>query len=743
MLHTQDLSSGWEFSSDHLPFVPVTLPHVAFPEPETIECPRRGTCTYRLRFFAKKEWSGKIVQVEIGAAMQVSRIFLNDRYLFTHFGGYQRFFIPLSEHLVYGEENILRLELDNNPSDDFPPGKEVAELDFCYYSGLYRGARLLVNDRLRITDELEVSIEAGGGVFVRTESLEAGKATVSLSCHVLDDVPPQEHWEYLGMEASPDAASIRVTFLADDGRVLAVKESDGVRLKPMGDATLRVEAEIENPPLWTTDSPRICRAVVELIRAGEVADRREVPFGIRTISFDRDGFYLNGVKTPLIGTNRHMDYPFVGNALPVNAQRRDAAMIKRGGYNFVRLSHYNHHPAFIRACDELGLLVMAPIPGWQYFALNEHFVNHCYRDARELVRSLRNNPSVILWEVSLNESYPPSWINEELHRIAHREYPGPQCYTCGDAVGNYEGWDVLFFHDKLEDNSKPVIIREYGDWAFGGGESTSRRTRGDGMTELLRQAWNFQWTLNLAGSIEGVVGTADWCFIDYNRGCESRRETSGSVDVFRYPKPKFYFYRSQGASETVLYPFRDGNRVIVYSNCEEVEILRDGKTVAPRRGPDDGPDTPYNPNSSPGWETAQLWAADTSGGNPYDGGNGRHLPHPPYAFRGIPDGQLEVVGYRDGKEAARVNLPVPGAPVGLRVEVRDEGIPPVENDLVFVDAVLVDEQGTLVPMARPVVFEASGCEIVGVSGKSTEAGVASCLVRAGDNGKIEISARLG
>ncbi len=735
--------SEWEFSSGNEPFRTVTLPHQAFLETPVVRQPCLGGVVYRKRFAVPGEWKGKTLYLSIGAAMQKTAVFVNDAYLFTHFGGYQRFIVPLTDRLRYGEENVVRLEVDNAPSDDMPPGKPIDELDFCYHSGLYRDARLLVTDRLHITDALEVGIPAGGGVFIRTLSVDGGTARVAATCHVVSDIPTSERFSFLRKEDPGGPVSTALEIFGPDGALLARAEAAPAKMMLNGDHTFAFEVDIPQAPLWSCDSPALCKAVFTVSQGGREVDRREERFGIRTIRATPDGFYLNGVKTTLLGTNRHMEFPIVGNAAPPNAQRRDAILIKRAGFNFVRLSHYNQDPAFIDACDELGIAVMPAIPGWQHYATNSSFVNNVYRDCRELVRTLRNHPSVVFWEVSLNESYPPTWLNAEMHRIAHEEYPGDQCYTAGDSIGNFEGWDVLFFHDRLKRSDKPVLLREYGDWGFGGNESTSRRNRGDGAAALLGQAWNFQWSLNLALNRRGVIGSNDWCFIDYNRGYHTTLEESGSVDLFRVPKPKFHFYRSQGAKEPVLFAVRNGSKVVVFSNCDRVELRQGGRTVA-AKGPDDGPDSPYNPvkATSPDWETAMLWHADSSGGAPYDGGNCRHLPHPPFTFFDVPEGDLEVVGLKDGKAAASQPLVAPGEVAFAETVVRDEGVPPVAGDLVFVDAVLRDEAGTLVPTERKVRFSAEGCEIIGVSGDATVAGIASCLVKAGEGGRIEIRAAL-
>ena len=104
---------------------------------------------------------------------------------------------------------------------------------------------------------------------------------------------------------------------------------------------------------------------------------------------------------------------------------------RRQGFDYIRLSHYPQSPAFLDACDELGLVVMNCLMGWQYFGKDPAFAELKYQECRQLVRRDRNHPSVILWEVSLNESDMPRSFIERTHAIAHEEYPGDQCYTCG------------------------------------------------------------------------------------------------------------------------------------------------------------------------------------------------------------------------------------------------------------------------------------------------------------------------
>lgn len=722
----------WQFSADGENWREVTLPHTPFIEPAEVYNPQFGTVFYRLTVSAPEEWRNRIVYLEIGAAMQKAKVSVNGQYQFTHFGGYQKFCIPLFDALEYGKDNLVEIELDNAETFDMPPGKNKRDLDFLYYSGLHRDARLLVYEPVHFTEELAVSVTAGGGVFIRTLSADEKTAKLSASCHVLHENTA------LGRFRSPDPAEKDLveaeTVIRDPaGNTVFSGRSEPVRLRCNEDHTFTFEPEIASPRLWSPDTPELYTAEFTLYWNGRAVDSRTETFGIRTFEFKREGFFLNGKKTFLLGTNRHSEFPFVGNAAPANAQYRDAVLIKKYGFNFVRLSHYNQSPAFLDACDRLGLCVMPAIPGWQAWHANSSFIGNALRDVRELIRSLRNHPCVMLWEVSLNEAYPPVWINREFCKAAHEEYPG--CYTAGDTFGLAECWDVMFPCDHLSAQDRPLLLREYGDWSFGGNESTSRRPCGAPVGEALVQAWNFIWTYNRAHAVPGMIGCADWCFFDYNRGCghKSGTEESGSLNLFRRPKIKAQFYRSQ-SGEPMVYAVHDSqnSKLIVFSNCDEVELARGGKTVR-RQTPDAGPDTPYGAAGSPSFETAVSGGFDKTGGYSFDGGNASHTDHPPFTFFGIPapeDGEaLELTGFKNGTPAASFTLRKPGKAVELKTVVRTEGIEPEAGDMIFVDAVLVDENGTVVPETVPVALEISGgAEIIGGM-TETEAGIASWFVR--------------
>ena len=124
------------------------------------------------------------------------------------------------------------------------------------------------------------------------------------------------------------------------------------------------------------------------------------------IQFNRtDGrFYLNGQPLKLRGLNRHESYPYIGRAAPNRLQVRDADILKYElGVNIVRTSHYPQDPEFLDRADEIGLLVMEEIPGWQHIG-NTAWQDIAVENVREMVMRDRNHPSIVLWGVRINES---------------------------------------------------------------------------------------------------------------------------------------------------------------------------------------------------------------------------------------------------------------------------------------------------------------------------------------------------
>ncbi len=717
----------------------IALPHTAYIEPLVISDQQwQGTAFYRKFFDVAPKDSNKHMALKFGAAMHEADVYLNGEKLTKHKGGYLPFVVDISDKMQFDQQNVLLVKLNNEDNPTIPPGKPIENLDFNYFSGLYRNVELLVDQKLHIADPIAADRVAGGGIRVHYTEVSDSSATVNVQVEVVNK----------SQQAKDGQLSLQLS--DENGNTVASRETDIESIAGGAYGTFNEAITVLNPRLWSPDSPHLYRLSVELRNNTETIDTKQERIGIRTFSFNEDNqFVLNGEEIQLRGTNRHQSYPYIGYALSDNAQYRDAYKIKKAGFNFIRTAHYPPSEAFLDACDELGILFMNAIPGWQFFG-NEEFQDLAHRDIRTMIRRDRNHPSIVIWEASLNESGMDEPFMDKAHQIVHDELPFENTYSSGWIDYAYDVFiparqhaePPSYWNDYSKD--KPYFIAEYGDWEYYAHNAgfnqdefedlteearNSRQLRGDGQKRLAQQALNFQeaHNSNLRGS---SFGDANWVMFDYNRGYASNLEASGIRDIFRIPKFTYYFYRSQagpnlGGNAKFGQPmihianyWSDSSykTVKIYSNTEEVELFLNGESLG-RKSPDSGRVS-------------------------------SHLRHPPFTFElsKFESGTLKAVGYIDGQKETETTRVTPGQPHGIQLDIDISGkeLETGQKDVVFVYASIVDSDGITVPAdSSSVTFSVDGAaELVGQNPINAEAGIASILLRAGDQGgEVSIQAK--
>ncbi|MDZ7758004.1 glycoside hydrolase family 2 protein [Rhodohalobacter sp.] len=749
---TLNFNKEWEFVKDIDPEVTeslfdrnsslewesVSLPHTAHIEPLVISDQQwQGDAFYRKFFELKPEDKDKHIALRFHGAMHEADVWLNGEMIRKHKGGYLPFVVDITDKVNFEGENTLLVKLNNENNPTIPPGKPIETLDFNWFSGLYRNVDLLVDPKIHISDPIAADRVSAGGVLVNFTDVSDESATVNIQTDVEN------------FDVTDGTVSVKTVLKDSTGRVISEQISDPENIEPNSYHLFDQQIEVDQPELWSPDSPYLYTLTVELLQDGEAIDFWQKRIGIRTISFNEDHqFVLNGEPLQLRGTNRHQSYPYIGYALSENAQFRDAYKIKDAGFNFIRTAHYPPSTAFLEAADELGLLFMNAIPGWQFFG-DEEFQELAFRDIREMIRRDRNHPSIVIWEASLNESDMPESFMEQAHEIVHEELPFENTYTSGWIDHAYDIFIPARQHASPPEywasypKEKPLFIAEYGDWeyyAHNAGfnqdayedlqeeERTSRQLRGDGQVRLAQQALNFQEAHN--SNLQGwAFGDANWVMYDYNRGYDVDLEASGIRDIFRLPKFANYFYKSQGGpnldseaefNKPMIYIANfwsdpDFKTVKVYSNTDEVELYLNDELIE-RRSPDSD-------------------RVST------------HLNHPPFTFEldEFEPGRLKAVGYLDGEVVVETERITPGEARAVQLSIDKSGREPEsgQNDVLFVYASILDENGTVVPDANPeVFFEVEGdAELIGYNPIEAEAGIATILLKVGEShGEITLRA---
>ncbi len=609
---------GWE---------KVNLPHglEILPE-EASGCSNyQGVAWYRKHFTAPEMLDGKRVILYFEGIMGKCQIWVNGKDAGSHFGGYLPVVLDVGNLIRPDAENVIAVRADNSNDPTYPPGKPQRDLDFCYFGGIYRDAYLIVTDRIHITDPNEANVIAGGGVFFRTESYDpkTRKALTKVKVHIANDTDEKR-----------DLIVNAVLTYAGDTEPYSHEGVLAVEGRTKGEIDLDVP--VLKAKAWNPRNPHLYSLTVSVYdRKGKKApsdllDVCTLKVGIRTFSITAEkGLVLNGIPYPgkLMGGNRHQDFACLGNAVPNNLQWRDAVKMKAAGMEIVRSAHYPLDPAFMDACDALGMFVIVATPGWQFWG-NGPFADRVYDDIRQMVRRDRNHPCVLMWEPILNETNYPGDFAKKAYDIVHEEYPGKFCYAACDSISRgAEHFDVMYAHppqgelhwskDEPLKTNKPYFTREFGDnvddWSSH--NSTSRASMAWGETPMLQQAIHYLKPPYRHTSWDAVYkappyhfGACLWHSFDHQRGYHPDPFYGGIMDGYRLPKFSFYAFKSQrnagdpakGGAEPMVYvahectPFSPAN-VTVFTNCETVRLTVHGKQPIEKKVAFERPGLPHPP----------------------------------------------------------------------------------------------------------------------------------------------------
>ena len=603
--HLGDAAGAEATTFDDSKWQVVCAPHSVRLEPsEASGCRNyQGVAWYRKHFTVPADMQGRNVTVYFEAIMGKQDIFVNGKKVESHLGGYLPITVDLTKLGVKaGEECLIAVKADNSDDKTYPPGKKQAALDFCYHGGMYRDVWLIGKSPVAITDANEADKVAGGGVFLHYDNISEKSADVFVNVEVGN--------------TSASAAQPTVAVVVKDKSGKRIKSvTKKVKVGAKSSATAYLAMKLKDPNLWSPESPYLYNVEISVMQNGKTVDGGMVRMGIRKAEFrGKDGFWLNGKPYhQLVGGNRHQDFAYVGNAMPNSQQWRDAKRLRKAGMTIIRCAHYPMDPAFMDACDELGLFVIVPTPGWQYWNKDPRFGELVHENTRQIIRRDRNHCSVLMWEPILNETrYPEDFAINAL-QITKDEfpYPGrPAAVADVQSAGVRDNYDVVYdWADNIGKGNWPddkcVFTREFGemvdDWYAH--NNINRAARAWGERPMLMAALALCDTYGeMYHGQRQFIGGCQWHPFDHQRGYHPDPYYGGIYDAFRQKKYAFEMFRSQDLeAEPMVFiahemtQFSD-NDVTVFSNCDSVRLTAfEGDkvmTLPVKHATDDKPSSP-------------------------------------------------------------------------------------------------------------------------------------------------------
>lgn len=637
-----------------------------------------GVGWYRKHFNVPARDSQRRVFVEFDGVMANSDVWVNGFHLGKRPYGYIGFRYELTEHLNFGKENLIAVRADNTgqPASRWYTG-----------AGIYRHVRLITTDAVHLEH---------WGTFVTTPQVTDANATVNVRTTVVNQ------------SSRASEVTLQVQLVNPEGKVVGTAETKPRQLAAGETADLTQEVVVKNPSRWDIANPLLYKAVARVREGRRVLDDETVTFGIREFRFEpATGFWLNGRNFKLKGVCLHHDGSAFGAAVPLRVWERRLEVLRRFGANAIRTAHNPPAPEFLDLADRMGFIVMdETFDVWTIakrpFDYHLYFDEWSKTDTRDTVRRDRNHPSIVIYSTGneIHDTPQPDLAKRILGgliEVFHREDPTrpvtqalfrpnvSKDYDNGladmlDVVGqNYREKEILAAYQQKP--TRKIL----------GTENTHVREQWLALRDNPPYAGQFLWT-----GIDYLGESPGWPLVGFNFGLLDRTATPYPIAFQRLSwwgtSPTVYAVRRVAPTPTaptdpgyeqdrrpqVLYgdwtPRETGphdENVVVYSNAEQVELFLNDRSLGSKARPSD--DAPRN------WK----------------------VPFEP--------GTLRAVGTNGGRVVATHELKTAGKPARVLLSIDKSRLAHAWDDVVYVEALVVDANGIVVPNASDLItFKATG-----------------------------------
>jgi len=534
---------------------------------------------YRKSVFIPKGDLGRKISLAFEGVFRNSIVWINGHYLGNEPSGYLGFEYDITDYLNYGGENVIAVRVDVTMEEGW----------FYEGAGIYRHVWLNKNNPLHVVPD---------GTFVQSK-VDGDKALIAAEVTLKNDA------------LSPGEFNITQEIVDQQGKVVASGTLDHLGLQALEEKEFTINIILNNPKLWDLEKPYLYQLLTKVSTPGQIVDTYRTRFGIRTIHFDANkGFFLNGKRVEIKGTNNHQDHAGVGVALPDELQYFRISKLKELGSNAYRCSHNPPTVALLEACDRLGMLV---IDENRLMGINDQ---HLYDMKRLIIRD-RNHPSIISWSIGNEEwSIEGNIIGARIATTMQayvKTIDSSRAVTAAISGGIGNGIstviDLLGYNYVATKNTDEQHQKFPSQLSWGTEEGSTVASRGlyvDNRSKNELAAFDVKQNNNFLSLEDGwkhyaarpyLAGMFIWTGFDYRGeptpfGWPSVLSYFGMLDLCGFPKDSAWYLKSWWTNQPTVHILphwtwpgdeNKGKQVWVYSNCEEVELFLNKRSLGKKR----------------------------------------------------------------------------------------------------------------------------------------------------------------
>lgn len=620
-----------------------------------------GVGFYRKEFEVPETDIEKKITIEFDGIFRNSTVWVNGHLMGNHQSGYTPSNYDLTEVLRYGKEgkNVILVKVDATD----------------YEGWWYEGCGIYRHVWLNKTDKLHVG---RFGTYVTTPTVSINKAVVNIKTTLQNEYKERKN------------VSLISKIVDSKGAVLST-QSTSILIEPFSQLEVSQNETIQNPLLWSPETPNLYKVLTEVVEKGNIVDTYETTFGVRTVEITNTGFYLNGKLYPIKGTANHQDFAGVGVALPDKLNEYKIKLLKEMGSNGYRSAHNPPTPELLDICDRLGMLVLDEN---RLLSSTEDGM----KDLTTLISRDRNHPSVFMWNLENEESLEgmitgTRILEKMVETTRHLDPTRPTTAAMNhgwntkgysdliDVVGyNYGQRNMQYVEDREKYPQRKMIVTESTSFVSTRGEYDDDKEKG----YVSNLGTGVSWGVLPGKDWEDIdtypflSGTFAWTGFDY-RGEPTPYEwpcvTSyfGIMDLCGFPKDGYYAYKAAWTNTPVVHvfphwnwPAKEGKTIKVqgYSNCDEVELVLNGKSIGRKQV------VPFNRME---WEVV------------------------------FQPGKLEARGYKAGKMVVKEVIETTAAPSQITLTSNYTTLKANGTDVAVIRIAIKDIKGRVVPTADNLV----------------------------------------